>query len=610
MGNICTTREQRPGEAAEQHAVYTSLWQEVISKLSDNASFTAECSRVYREECQKLGAEQLTKSQWQEMTLAFISRISCNDQRTRERIYSAVGALYPGSGDRMVSESTFMEFTRLALMLAERDLRDRIAYAEAKLGGQQPGSPGQTPVNGASISQAPAPAAVGGDPSLQATVAAAPGPPVRVLPPTAVPVGGQRQQDSPQQDSGPPSFSSPVQFSPSAQRLQEMQRARVEQEQRMLQQQRLQQQPPLQQQQQPQLQPQPQPQLQQQPQFSPSARRLQEMQRARAEQEQRMLQQQRLQQQPPLQQQPQPQLQQQRQHQAQQQVQQQAQQRAQQQGLQSPPQHDRPVLQQQQAPQRQAPQVQARPQLASPRQLQEPALGPPLAVGPSVFPASPPLSPMRSGVLAASALHAGGSAPTGSLLGIAGGEGQALSGVVAAALGSGRSGLDPARSVGQMKPPALGGSVAMPQVAGAASRLQPASVPELVEEMKNRILCGRLGVAVFNEHLQLEPKRLALNPKTRRLSILREDGLCEDSWEIDDLRCMTEGIASTILSDPPPPGLAMAFRFKFRDDNGTLASDNAAQDRFLCVVLDTAEATQLALEAFSQLCRVPVVRTT
>merc|ERR1740121_1558604 len=122
---------------------------------------------------------------------------------------------------------------------------------------------------------------------------------------------------------------------------------------------------------------------------------------------------------------------------------------------------------------------------------------------------------------------------------------------------------------------------------------------ETLEDVKNAILNGKLRVSVFNKHLQLEPKRLALNQRARRISILREDGLCEDSWEVDNLRCVTEGIASTILADPPPADRCMAFRFGFKE------LDNE-EDRFLCVVLDQAGTGRLATEAFSQLCGVPI----
>merc|ERR1712203_215581 len=151
-------------------------------------------------------------------------------------------------------------------------------------------------------------------------------------------------------------------------------------------------------------------------------------------------------------------------------------------------------------------------------------------------------------------------------------------------------GFDTARTLGELKPPAAG-----PPMNSQSLYSFP---PEQLDNLKHSILLGNLHVSVFNKHLQLEPKRLALNHSTRRISILREDGLCEDSWEIDSLRCITEGIDSTILQDPPPADRALAFRFKFKDSD--------AEDRFLCVVLDAAGTARMAAEAFGQLCGVPI----
>jgi len=160
-------------------------------------------------------------------------------------------------------------------------------------------------------------------------------------------------------------------------------------------------------------------------------------------------------------------------------------------------------------------------------------------------------------------------------------------------------GINPYNSVSPSKLPDLTSQHLVPPSTG-----QLASYPfaqEEVEAVKNLILAGQLRVSVFNENLQLEPKRLALHPNTRRISILSDAGLCEDSWEIDNLKCITEGIASTILADPPSPELSMAFRFKFKDAD--------AEDRFLCVVFDQPDVTLLATEAFGQLCDVPVTRS-
>jgi len=162
------------------------------------------------------------------------------------------------------------------------------------------------------------------------------------------------------------------------------------------------------------------------------------------------------------------------------------------------------------------------------------------------------------------------------------------------------AGMDPYGSIGPTKPPELVTSQHLMPLSTGQLDSYPFSQEE-VENVKSFILAGQLRVSVYNENLQLEPKRLALHPNTRRISILSDAGLCEDSWEIDNLRCITEGIASTILADPPAPELCMAFRFKFSATIDT-------EDRFLCVVFDDSTYTLLATEAFHQLCDVPIQR--
>eukprot|EP00416_Gambierdiscus_australes_P044715 CAMPEP_0171117206 /NCGR_PEP_ID=MMETSP0766_2-20121228/91959_1 /TAXON_ID=439317 /ORGANISM="Gambierdiscus australes, Strain CAWD 149" /LENGTH=223 /DNA_ID=CAMNT_0011579705 /DNA_START=11 /DNA_END=679 /DNA_ORIENTATION=+ len=141
MGNVCATREDSPRETARQYETYTARWHEVIGRLSDDAGLTTECLRVYREECQKQGLQQLSKRQWQEMTGGYINRISCKDQRTKERIYCAVDDAYPGPGNRAVSEATFIELSRLVLTLAEQDLRAQISKFQQKQTGVPPTPP-------------------------------------------------------------------------------------------------------------------------------------------------------------------------------------------------------------------------------------------------------------------------------------------------------------------------------------------------------------------------------------------------------------------------------------------------------------------------------------
>mmetsp|Transcript_33906 Transcript_33906/g.85947 ORF Transcript_33906/g.85947 Transcript_33906/m.85947 type:complete len:336 (+) Transcript_33906:132-1139(+) len=163
------------------------------------------------------------------------------------------------------------------------------------------------------------------------------------------------------------------------------------------------------------------------------------------------------------------------------------------------------------------------------------------------------------------------------------------------------------RNGAPLKPPSLGGGggVTLPaspdmldKTFGAGpSTVEAADRQNQLDDMKRAILFGTLKIYVFNKHLELQAKKLALNPHSRRISILRDDGLCEDSWEIDSLRCITQGIDSSILAEAPPPGAA-SFRFKFQDSD--------TEDRFLCVVFETQPDCILATEAFGQLCEVPV----
>lgn len=82
--------------------------------------------------------------------------------------------------------------------------------------------------------------------------------------------------------------------------------------------------------------------------------------------------------------------------------------------------------------------------------------------------------------------------------------------------------------------------------------------------MRHLILNGQLDVMVFNKRLQPEARKLGLIQHTRRMQILREDGSCEDSWDVDHLQCISFGIASSILPQPPPAEKTLSFRFHFQ----------------------------------------------
>lgn len=136
MGNFCTSRAD-PEESRQQYEKYTFLRQQIISKLSDEV-LANECGHLYAEECRRRRVQSLSKFDWEEICFPFILRVSCNDPQTQQRIWQAVEEVYPGPSERPVNEATFIEFHRLALTLAEQDLRQRIAKVKEKYGGVAP----------------------------------------------------------------------------------------------------------------------------------------------------------------------------------------------------------------------------------------------------------------------------------------------------------------------------------------------------------------------------------------------------------------------------------------------------------------------------------------
>merc|ERR1719181_1649062 len=138
--------------------------------------------------------------------------------------------------------------------------------------------------------------------------------------------------------------------------------------------------------------------------------------------------------------------------------------------------------------------------------------------------------------------------------------------------------------------------------------LSPEFTQEEIERMKHQITAATDGlkVQVYNQHLQLEPKRLSLNRQLGKIGIFDvvEGGLGYPTafFDIPDLKCITQGISQSIMENPPPPEVALGFRFS----EETLDSKDRSQDKFLCFVFDSPEKCRLAGEAFSQLCGVPV----
>ena len=139
MGNFCSSRSD-PDESRQQYEKYTFLRQQILGKLSDEV-LANECGHLYAEECRRRRVTSLSKATWEEVGLPFIMRVSCNDPQTQHRIWQAVEEVYPGPPERPVNQATFVEFHRLALTLAEQDLRQRIAKVKEKYGGVAPPIP-------------------------------------------------------------------------------------------------------------------------------------------------------------------------------------------------------------------------------------------------------------------------------------------------------------------------------------------------------------------------------------------------------------------------------------------------------------------------------------
>jgi len=113
-----------------------------------------------------------------------------------------------------------------------------------------------------------------------------------------------------------------------------------------------------------------------------------------------------------------------------------------------------------------------------------------------------------------------------------------------------------------------------------------------VDAMMKEILAGNLRVKIYNQSLQLEEKRLALNNEKQLIAIFGDDGIPVASFPIADLLNITQGIPPSIMENPPPGHRSTAFQFK---------------DRFLCVVFEDAETTKFALAGFARLCGVQIV---
>eukprot|EP00435_Cladocopium_sp_Y103_P070102 s810_g34.t1 len=151
----------------------------------------------------------------------------------------------------------------------------------------------------------------------------------------------------------------------------------------------------------------------------------------------------------------------------------------------------------------------------------------------------------------------------------------------------------------KMEPPPPPGRLdSRSSLSESRSELRRGRDQEQVREMREVILRGQLDVMVFNKRRQPEDRKLGLLQASRRIQILRADGSCEDSWDIDHLQCISFGIAASILPEPPPADKTLSFRFHFQK-YGTEA-------RYLCAMFSDGATCRLAAAAFSQLCGVPV----
>lgn len=489
MGNICVSREEDPRETLKQYEDYHALWREVVAKIDDDARLTSECSRVYKDECARLCIPQLTKEMWQMKTANFVNRITCHDPRTNAQIYRAVDGLYIGPPDRVISEGTFIEFTRLALTLAERALCDKISKLKAKHGFSSAVQP-FVDYNQQIVQQE----VFQGGCSQPVDFKSTPCPPrcaamdVPQVPAAQHPLKQLAQQLPQIEDSVYSQCSQPSNtqinqhicqggfgdqlaagvaddpyvthlWSPGPDPDVPQLRPRRESDHKL--------------------------------QLPLSAQRLQDLQRQQAAQENQLRE-----------------------------------------GLGS-------ITKDKCAPQ-------AHDDLRDARVVNGDSAGGPAVCGRTV-PTSETCYPGQK--------------------------------------------TNPARD-GILLPPTLNGP-------GRTAEVPREVITDTdLDTMRRNILCGNLRVFVFNKNFELQAKRLALNPNSRRISILRDDGLCEDSWEIDGLRCVTRGVDASVLAGVEAPPGAAAFRFRFHD------SDD--EDRFLCVVFESLRDRYIATETFGQLCEVPV----
>ena len=413
MGNFCSSRSD-PDESRQQYEKYTFLRQQILGKLSDEV-LANECGHLYAEECRRRRVTSLSKATWEEVGLPFIMRVSCNDPQTQHRIWQAVEEVYPGPPERPVNQATFVEFHRLALTLAEQDLRQRIAKVKEKYGGVAPPIP-----NSDWMSEL-----FGKEPETDLE-------PLQISPraqitESAVPLPSKTLEDTLQSHCNTAG------------------------------------------------------------------------------------------------------------------------------SLQSRPLTSLPAV--------------------------------PVATGGST--PSPRLSP-RPSMQSSPRFH--GDDTLGSRMTLSSADCEAVGSQISYVLKEPRMDMEPRGSLRDSR-----ASLTSETLSSIDRRVRD---QEQVIEMRHLILNGQLDVMVFNKRLQPEARKLGLIQHTRRMQILREDGSCEDSWDVDHLQCISFGIASSILPQPPPAEKTLSFRFHFQK--------YGSEARYLCAMFADGTNCRLAAAAFSQLCGVPV----
>jgi len=581
MGNICVSREDDLAESRRQYDNYVFLWHEVISKLSDHALLASESSQLYHEECATRNTRYLAKQHWEEICAPFISRLCCGDVSTKQRIFAALEELYPGPAERTITEAMFAEFNRLALQLAERDLRWRIAKLKEKYGGIPPApptsgnrdpdfwsnflGPDRVELNTEPLSLMPKMRRSASQPPSFHAPARSHGGFASEMGMQADPTLGNFQM-SPDPMQKMPKPRSPetlgdtdlrqdVHVSFSARRLQEQQRQEMEQfstGQSPRSGQNWQWQEPVKPQQ-AQQEMERDAALKQNVHVPLSAQRLQELQRKQAEEAQRMK-------------------------------------------FESARMNSTKVQEESMSKMSPRSLVESTPvgtnveSVLHNSMLSIDQVSMVLADHPGMDRSSSAMDPFQQALGSRASLGNSRASPLNSRNSL-----QKDAYTSSKAMLTPRGGLSPRGMLSQGVPSSQASEVA--SNIGSERSLRQFQGRAKVQQMRRLILDGALDVSVFNKHLVPEPKRFGLDPTSRQVSILRTDGLCEDSWDIDNLRCISFGIATNILPKPPPADKTLTFRFAFQGN----------EDRFLCAIFENGEVCRLAAAAFSQLCSVPVV---